>query len=188
MQTIRTLALATAMTAMMTGMATAADTDATKLYDPMAEAEKVVIAVDLLGEKGNTAVGNVVAVKTPYGIAFYPNLKGLTPGLHGFPVHANGDCGATEKGLAMKAGGHWDPKEAKRHSFPWDDAGHAGDLPSLYVDADGNATYPVLAPKLKSLDEIRGHALMVHVGGDNFHDHPKALGGGGARLACGVIK
>ena len=46
MQTIRTLALATAMTAMMTGMATAADTDATKLYDPMAEAEKVVIAVD----------------------------------------------------------------------------------------------------------------------------------------------
>ena len=29
---------------------------------------------------------------------------------------------------------------------------------------------------------------MVHIGGDNHHDHPAALGGGGARVACGVIK
>lgn len=188
MQTFRTFALAAAMTALVAGVATAADTDATKLFDPMAQAEKLVIPMELLGEKGNTAVGNVVAVKTPYGVAFYPQLKGLTPGLHGFHVHANGDCGATDKGLGMKAGGHWDPKDTKRHSFPWEDGGHIGDLPSLYVDADGVANYPVLAPKLKTLDELRGHALMVHVGGDNFHDHPKALGGGGARLACGVIK
>ncbi len=188
MQKFRTLALAAAMTAFCAGAATAADADATKMFDPMAQAEKLVVAVELLGDKGNTAVGDVVVVKTKYGLAFYPNLKGLTPGLHGFHVHANGDCGATEKGLGMKAGGHFDPKDTKKHSFPWDDGGHAGDLPSLYVDADGNAMVPVLAPKLKELDEVRGHALMVHVGGDNFHDHPKALGGGGARLACGVMK
>jgi len=29
---------------------------------------------------------------------------------------------------------------------------------------------------------------MVHVGGDNYSDNPEALGGGGARMACGVIK
>ena len=29
---------------------------------------------------------------------------------------------------------------------------------------------------------------MVHVGGDNHADHPAALGGGGARMARGVIK
>ena len=29
---------------------------------------------------------------------------------------------------------------------------------------------------------------MIHVGGDNHSDHPKPLGGGGGRLACGVIK
>ena len=29
---------------------------------------------------------------------------------------------------------------------------------------------------------------MIHVGGDNHSDHPAALGGGGPRMACGVIK
>jgi Cu-Zn family superoxide dismutase len=28
---------------------------------------------------------------------------------------------------------------------------------------------------------------MIHVGGDNHADHPEKLGGGGARVACGVI-
>lgn len=36
-------------------------------------------------------------------------------------------------------------------------------------------------------DEVKGHALMVHMGGDNHSDHPAPLGGGGARVACGVI-
>lgn len=165
-----------------------ADADQTKLYDPMSAAEKVVVNVDLLGKDGNTAVGQVVAVNTPYGVAFYPNLKGLTPGMHGFHVHQNPDCGATDAGLAMKAGGHWDPEKKGAHSFPWDVNGHKGDLPSLYVAADGTAVTPVLAPKIKTVDELKGHSVMIHVGGDNFHDHPAKLGGGGARLACGVIK
>jgi len=46
----------------------------------------------------------------------------------------------------------------------------------------------VLAPRLKRLEELKGHALMVHAGGDNYADQPKPLGGGGARVACGVIK
>ncbi|EFB6009937.1 superoxide dismutase, partial [Escherichia coli] len=25
-------------------------------------------------------------------------------------------------------------------------------------------------------------------GGDNHHDHPEPLGGGGARMACGIIQ
>jgi len=29
---------------------------------------------------------------------------------------------------------------------------------------------------------------MIHAGGDNHSDHPTALGGGGARMACGVIR
>jgi Cu-Zn family superoxide dismutase len=28
---------------------------------------------------------------------------------------------------------------------------------------------------------------MIHQGGDNYSDDPKKLGGGGARVACGVI-
>jgi len=29
---------------------------------------------------------------------------------------------------------------------------------------------------------------MVHAEGDNHADHPAPLGGGGARMACGVIQ
>jgi len=53
---------------------------------------------------------------------------------------------------------------------------------------DGRANYPVLAPRLKSLLELQGHSLMIHLDGDNHQDHPALLGGGGARLACGVIR
>lgn len=47
---------------------------------------------------------------------------------------------------------------------------------------------PVLAPRLKSLADVDNRALMVHAGGDNHSDHPQPLGGGGARIVCGVIK
>ena len=86
---------------------------------------------------------------------------------------------------AAAAGGHLDPQQTKRHGLPWGD-GHLGDLPALVVAADGTATQPVLAPRLK-LADVRSHALMVHAGGDNHADHPQPLGGGGGRVACGVI-
>ncbi|CAM3078335.1 Superoxide dismutase family protein [Vibrio tubiashii] len=44
-----------------------------------------------------------------------------------------------------------------------------------------------LTPRVK-LDDVKGRALMVHAGGDNHSDHPAKLGGGGARIVCGVIK
>ncbi|MFN3919079.1 MAG: superoxide dismutase family protein, partial [Methylohalobius sp.] len=74
--------------------------------------------------------------------------------------------------------------QTNRHGTPWGD-GHLGDLPPLYVDADGQAQLPVLAPRLK-LADLKGRALIVHAGGDNYSDHPEPLGGGGARIACGT--
>lgn len=149
--------------------------------------KQLTIKMQILSDKGNKDAGEVVAVQTPYGVAFFPQLKGLESGLHGFHIHENADCGATDKGLGMKAGGHWDPEKTANHSLPWDDNGHKGDLPALFVDKDGSATNPVLAPKIKDFSEIKNHALMIHFGGDNHSDHPAALGGGGARMACGVI-
>ena len=35
--------------------------------------------------------------------------------------------------------------------------------------------------------DMEGHSLMIHEGGDNYSDAPKPLGGGGSRMACGVI-
>ncbi len=87
---------------------------------------------------------------------------------------------------ALSAGGHLDPGATNKHGEPWGD-GHLGDLPPVYVDASGNAAQPVLAPRLKVAD-LAGRSLMIHAGGDNHADHPAPLGGGGARVACGVIK
>ncbi len=162
--------------------------DKNKLYDPKSEENHLVIKMEVFGQNGNTQAGEIVAVETKYGVAFYPDLKGIESGFHGFHVHENPDCGATEKGLGMKAGGHWDPQGTKAHSYPWFDNGHQGDLPMLYADSKQEVKIPVLAPKIKTLKELKNHSLMIHVGGDNYHDHPQVLGGGGARMVCGVIK
>lgn len=135
------------------------------------------------------AAGTVRIVETPYGLAFYPQLNGLSPGLHGFHVHEKPSCAPAEQNgvmvPALGAGGHLDPAGTKKHGEPWGD-GHLGDLPPLFVAADGTATQPVLGPRLK-LADVRNRSLMVHAGGDNHADHPAPLGGGGARVACGVI-
>jgi Cu-Zn family superoxide dismutase len=37
------------------------------------------------------------------------------------------------------------------------------------------------------LEDIAGRSIVIHEGGDNYSDSPQPLGGGGARVACGVI-
>lgn len=151
-----------------------------------------VVPLHMATEQGQgKAVGEVTLADSKYGLVLTPKLQGLTAGLHGFHVHANGSCDPKEENgktvPAGAAGGHLDPRNSKKHGTPWDDEAHAGDLPALYVDDKGNAAQPVLAPRLK-LADVKGKALMVHVGGDNHSDHPAPLGGGGSRMACGVIK
>ncbi|MDC8786601.1 superoxide dismutase [Cu-Zn] SodC [Paucibacter sp. hw1] len=156
----------------------------------MPAAPGVVVTVSQVNPTGVLKpLGTVTVTETRYGLVFTPDLQGLPPGVHGFHVHENGSCesqmkdGQAVAGLA--AGGHYDPAGSKQHGAAWGD-GHLGDLPGLVVDASGHASYAVLAPRLK-LADIRGRSLMVHAGGDNHSDHPMPAGGGGQRMACGVI-
>jgi len=146
-------------------------------------------AATAAGAGAGAPAGTVRIVETPYGLAFYPALNGLPPGLHGFHVHEKPSCAPGEQNGAMAAaigaGGPLDPAGTKKHGEPWGD-GPLGDLPPLYVGADGSASSPVLGPRLK-LSDVADRALMVHAGGDNHADHPAPLGGGGARIVCGVI-
>lgn len=84
-------------------------------------------------------------------------------------------------------GGHFDPKLTGKHFGPYNTKGHLGDLPALFVDDNGLATVPTLAPKLR-LKNLHAHAIVIHAGGDNYSDVPEKLGGGGARIGCGVIQ
>jgi Cu-Zn family superoxide dismutase len=155
-----------------------------------ANAADRVVPMDLVDAAGKQAwIGEVTVSEIAYGLVFKPQLRALPPGLHGFHLHENPSCGPKDKDgkpvTALAAGAHYDPDASGKHGEPWGD-GHRGDLPPLYVDAEGSATQPVLAPRLKMAD-ISGRALMLHAGGDNHADHPAPLGGGGARIACGVI-
>jgi len=142
----------------------------------------LLIPIYLTSSNTPKPIGTVKADDTIYGLLLTPNLKGLPPGLHGFHIHEGTSCG----NHGMAAQGHLDPEHTMQHMGPYNGAGHLGDMPALVVNANGTATQQVLAPRLK-LDEIKGHTLMIHAGGDNYSDQPQKLGGGGVRIACGVI-
>jgi len=61
-------------------------------------------------------------------------------------------------------------------------------LPVLEVLPDGSVTKTLIAPRIMDIELLRGHTLMIHAGGDNYSDEPAPLGGGGVRIACGVIR
>ena len=149
-------------------------------------AEDVTVKISLVSEQGiGKEIGTVTASDSKFGLILTPRLSELSPGLHGFHVHDKPDCShAMKDGMAvpaLAAGGHYDPANTGKHEGPYG-SGHLGDLPALYVTADGKASVPVLAPRLKAAD-IKGRSLMIHAGGDNYADAP-----GGARAACGVVK
>lgn len=123
------------------------------------------------------------------GVRFQPALHDLPKGKHGFHVHEHPSCEpGTKDGqkiAALAAGGHYDPKSTGHHEGP-QGHGHRGDLPVLIVNGYGNAIDPVEAPRL-SLPELKGRSLIIHKGADNYSDTPP-LGGGGDRIACGIIQ
>ncbi len=144
-----------------------------------------------IGPKGAGAtIGTVtITAAASGGVTFTPKLKSLPAGERGFHVHEKASCGAAEKDgkpvPGEAAGPHWDPDKAGKHGSP-KGPGHRGDLPALQVGADGTATKAVTAPRLK-LTDLAGKSLMIHGGGDNYSDSPKPSGGGGPRIACGLI-
>lgn len=159
-------------------------------YAAVASADEAVVQMSLINEQGiGKAIGTVTLADTATGLKLMPALSGLTPGVHGFHVHEKPDCapgvkdGKTQAGIA--AGGHYDPDKTGKHEGP-QGKGHLGDLPALSVGKDGKSATPVYAPRLK-LSDIKGRSLMIHAGGDNYKDSPP-LGGGGGRVACGLIK
>lgn len=137
------------------------------------------------------SIGSIKLEDSEHGLLLTPDLSDLETGAHGFHVHQNPSCEAQENDsgnmtAGLYAGGHYDPEETGSHEGPYGD-GHLGDLPVLIVDEDGNATLPVLAPRL-DIETIQGNSIMIHEGGDNYSDDPEALGGGGSRVACGIAE
>jgi Cu-Zn family superoxide dismutase len=182
----RVLILPLTLAAALTGAAALA-------AGPVFAAEKTIDIHAITASGVGSKIGTIAAKDTPQGLMLSPALANLQPpGPHGFHLHEKPDCGPGpgpngQPAAGMGAGGHYDPRRTGRHHGPHDRMGHMGDLPPLVVNGDGTATLPVIAPRLKVKD-LSGHALMIHAGGDNYSDEPTPLGGGGGRIACGVIR
>lgn len=133
-------------------------------------------------------IGTVSFQDTANGLSIQTQLSQLPSGYHGFHIHEKGSCDVAEKDgknvAGLAAGSHFNPHKTG-HGTP--NEGHMGDLPVLNVDSNGNAKTTLVAPRLK-LADIQGLSIMIHAGGDNYSDLPKPLGGGGDRIACGVIQ
>lgn len=175
-----------ALTALI-GFTTVACTTTTS-QNPPTTAQKTVNVHSVTAEGIGAKIGTIHLQDSSQGLSISTDLHQLPSGFHGFHIHEKGSCEPAEKdgkmAAALAAGGHFNPNQAAGHGTPND--GHFGDLPVLNVDTEGNAKTTVYAPRLK-LADVQGLAIMIHAGGDNYSDQPKPLGGGGDRIACGVI-
>tara|TARA_R110000823_G_scaffold171736_9_gene304211 strand:- start:54906 stop:55706 length:801 start_codon:yes stop_codon:yes gene_type:complete len=110
-------------------------------------------------------------------------LRGLSPGKHGFHIHAVGDCSAKD---ASSAGGHFNPYNVQ-HGGPDAARHHLGDLGNVTADADGIVDTTLTSARLgfSGPTSILQKAVVVHAEADDLETDPS--GAAGARLACGVI-
>lgn len=123
-----------------------------------------------------TPMGDVTRVEA--------RVRGLTPGEHGFHIHEVGDCSAPD---ASSAKGHFNPG-SQPHGHHTHPQYHAGDMPNLLADQDGNANYSVELPRLHLATGpvgIIGRSVVVHADPDDYKSQP--AGNSGKRVACGVI-
>jgi Cu-Zn family superoxide dismutase len=124
---------------------------------------------------------------------------------HGFHIHANADaagCVADPAQLSntwfTSVGGHW-KSGTQTHGQ------HLGDMPSVFVNADGSVVTRFTISRIP-LSDLDGKAVVLHAGADNFGNVPigaaldqykengveavtktQNTGNAGDRIACGVI-
>ncbi|CAL1356587.1 unnamed protein product [Linum trigynum] len=115
-------------------------------------------------------------------------ITGLSPGFHGFHIHALGD---TTNGC-NSTGPHFNPLK-RSHGSPWDHERHAGDLGNILANENGVAEISIEDTQipLAGPNSILGRAVVVHADPDDLgkggHELSKATGNAGARVGCGII-
>lgn len=135
---------------------------------------------------GMTVSGNVKFTALDHGVRVEGEVRGLKPGQeHGFHIHEKGDCGDN----ANASGGHFNPAGGT-HGMFGSPGSHAGELPSLMADAQGNARFRVDVHSISltegAANSVVGRALVVHRDRDDYTTQP--AGNSGPRVSCAVIR
>lgn len=141
------------------------------------------------------AIGKVEFSQQRGGIKVEASVSGLTPGFHGFHIHAAGAC-VTGTPPFTSALGHFKVGNTTHKD-------HNGDFPVLLANTNGIAKTEFVTDrfKIKDLFDADGSAVIVHANPDNYANIPagytpasvdvtnatQATGDAGARFACGVV-
>jgi Cu-Zn family superoxide dismutase len=136
-------------------------------------------------------IGSVVLEEGPTGVLISVNVAGLTQGWHGMHVHEHGDC--SDAGFKA-AGAHLNHGGKHAHGLLAPGGPETGDLPNVYVAADGAAHAQMFLPQFSlhgahgkpALLDKGGSALIIHANPDDQTTQP--IGGAGARMACAVLR
>ncbi len=137
-------------------------------------------------------LGTATFREGPTGVLARVEVKGLPPGWHGMHFHEKGDCSDPK---FMNSGAHMNHADAKvPHGLLNPTGPDYGDLPNLYVAADGSGVGEVFSSLISLKGEggrpallaPGGRALVIHASPDDHVTQP--IGGAGARIACGVIR
>ncbi|MDQ0463939.1 Cu-Zn family superoxide dismutase [Caulobacter ginsengisoli] len=172
------LALALAAALVLTGAARS-----------QAAADPQSVEIQLKAADGKV-VGKASLTEGPRGVLLRLSVQGLAPGWHGLHFHEKADCAAPD---FKSAGGHVHGMADAVHGLLNPVGNEAGDLPNLYVAADGTGQVELFSTfvSLKgaggrsALLDADGSALVIHASPDDYASQP--IGNAGARVACGVI-
>jgi Cu-Zn family superoxide dismutase len=136
-------------------------------------------------------VGSATLIEGPHGVLIHVTAKGLPPGPKAIHIHSIGSCEDGAQGFVASKG-HLNPA-TRPHGLMNPDGPDAGDLPNLFVHADGSVEAELFTPyaSLKgsggraTILDADGAALLIHENRDDHATQP--IGGAGGRFFCGTI-
>lgn len=136
------------------------------------------------------AAGTAILRQGPTGVVIRVEATGLTPGWHGLHLHAVGQCQTPfdSAGAHIQQAGQKIP-----HGYLNTQGPDSGDLPNLYVGADGRGFAEVFTTAAslgqggpgEHLLDADGSSILIHANADDHTTQP--IGGAGDRVACGVV-
>ena len=153
--------------------------------------DNVTAHAQLIGLDGQP-MGEATFTQGPTGVLILIQLHGAPPGPHGVHLHNVGKCDPAD---GFDSAGSHIGADGGMHGLLAVEGPHAGDLPSIDVDAAGEAnveffnTWVEVMPGEMSfplLDGVDGSSIVVHENADDQMTQPS--GGSGGRIACGVIE
>lgn len=148
------------------------------------EADPTATAI-IQPKSGSIIQGSVNFKQSGKQVIVSGTFSGLKPNSEqGIHIHEKGDCSALD---AISAGGHYNPT-GMQHGSSVNQMHHAGDMPNIISDANGNASYKATLSDftLEGEQSIIGRAVVVHRDPDDYKTQP--AGNSGPRIGCGIIR